>query len=54
MPTFPIVPEVSHTKNPTSIFQVRYANAPYPDEVDWPMVAQRAIDKIQKAHGGMG
>jgi hypothetical protein len=27
--------------------------APYPDEVDWPTVAQRAIDKIQKAHSGM-
>ncbi len=24
--------------------------APYPDEVDWAAVTQRAIDKIQKAH----
>lgn len=24
--------------------------APYPDEVDWPTVGQRAITKIQKAH----
>jgi hypothetical protein len=26
--------------------------APYPDEVDWQSVSQRAIEKIQKAHAG--